>query len=177
MQEVYSKVLETLCEHREFNVQSMAAMQSMGLHGFAALHRCRVEQIQAMELDLIVECFDMTRTKVDFPDIDLEYDPRSIKSHLMEWDQKLDQGILELGKLQVLSMSEKGIYSLIIPAVTALFASDYADTGRWYSRFEDVDWLAHDIHVVDDQIYYTYHKDVSKGRFEAYKSVVKEVGE
>lgn len=158
MQELYAKVEAILDEHQQISEQAMIAMQALGYNGFKRLHRCDAKKYECLRLKLANGLFDKYRTKLKFKCSHVEYEPVSLRDHLATWDMKLEQSIKELAKLSKEFFDATGTINPVIKKALCLMTHHFEKTGRWYARFEDTNWLAHDVHVLDDRVHDKYKR-------------------
>ena len=153
MREIYTEVAEVLCEHKQLNINAMAICQSLGYNGFKRLHRCLSKKMMCAEISLINNFYDKYRDVFLPPHATATYAPRDLKSHLMEWDKKLLDGITKLGDANKKHFEKVGVENCVIKDIMECMLHDYEKCGRWYKRFEETSWLAHDLHVLDDRLH------------------------
>ena len=160
--ELYSDVIKLLKENEEINEIAMMLLQSMGYNGFKRWHRYRTRQFHECILRLHNELFDRFHKTVRIEEKPLAYAPASMNAHLMSWKERLADSMEKLGMYAREYINITGMESDIMCHAMHLMARDYEKVCRYYERFAEGDWLAHDMHVVDDMIHYRFKKKEAK---------------
>lgn len=162
MNEIYSKAAIIMNEHMQLNKKAMISMQSIGYNGFKRLHRCNAKEFLCWEIALANSLFDKYREKLNYTPLVVDYAPITLKDHLASWDAKLEESIKQLGNLNKEHFEKSGKTSCTIEEALGCMLKNYEKTGRWYKRFAETDWLAHDQHVLDDALHAKY-KAIEEG--------------
>ena len=159
---LYSELMELMKEHEHLNETAMSILQSLGYNGFKRWHRYRSRQFHEYFIRLNNEVFDRFHksVKIEYPTI--SYATASISSHLMNWKEKLESSMKELAEYSHQYFESMGVCSDIINCAMYIMTRDYEKVCRYYDRFTEGDWLAHDMHVVDDMIHYKFKKKENK---------------
>lgn len=153
MREIYNAIEKMLDTHIQVNEQAMNVCHSIGYNGFKRLHRLDAKQFACWRLELMNEMYDKHRTVLTPVRETVKYAPASLKEHLASWDDLLEKSIQELVSLHKDYVSNAGCESKLVKRLLKHFMKRYEKTGRWYARFEETSWLAHDCHVLDDRIH------------------------
>ena len=155
---VYSKALKVLKEYARISELAMVCMQSKGYNGFKRWHRYRNREFNNFALILQNELFDRYRktVKIEIPMIN--YEPQSMNTHLLNWKEKINQSIIDLGSCNKDYFNLVGTDNCIINEAIETLSKDYEKVCRYYSRFSEGDWLIHDMHIVDDCIHKKFKK-------------------
>jgi len=156
MREIYNDIASVLCEHKHINENAMAICQSLGYNGFKRMHRCLSKDLYCLEIDLVNNYFDKYRDVFTIPHTDVNYAPKSLEQHLEWWDKKLLDGIQRLGEANKKHFDKLGVGNCVIKKALKCMLHDYEKCGRWYKRFVETGWLAHDMHVLDDRLHDKY---------------------
>jgi len=164
MVELYKKINGVFQEHASINKKAMACCQSFGYNGFKRMHRCLAKEFFCFQIELSNELFDKYRIKFDESAMEphIAYNPMSLKEHLSQWDTKLANSIKVLGDLNKEYFNAAGVDCKLVEKALCCLVKKYKKAGRWYKRFEETGWLAHDMHYVDDRLHDKY-KDIEGG--------------
>lgn len=153
---LYEAVHKVLLTHSKLNCKAMCAAQALGYNGFKRWHRYRSKQFFDLALKLSNELTDRFRIKADFRDYELNYSPASLEEHLKTWEKAVLDGIQELGELGKSYYELTGTKCGIVEAAITDMSCDYGKIGRYIKRFNESDWLALDMHIVDDRLHDKY---------------------
>lgn len=153
MRDIYNAIEKMLDTHIQVNEQAMNACHSIGYNGFKRLHRMDMKQYVCWRLDLMNNAYDKHRMTLKPMRTVVDYSPSSLKEHLANWDELLEKSIAELASLHKEYVDNAGCESELMKKVLKHFMKRYEKTGRWYARFEETSWLAHDCHVLDDRLH------------------------
>lgn len=155
---VFETVHKVLSVHCKLNRLAMCALQVMNYNGFKRWHRYRSRQLFDMDVLLSNELFDRFRIKADFKDYELTYNPSSLEEHLKSWEKALLDGIQTLGEQGKAFYELTGMKCGIVDRAMRKLSHDYEKTGRYIRRFSESDWLALDMHIVDDRLHDKFKK-------------------
>lgn len=153
MHELFKKIDAILDEHLLLNKKAMISCQSLGFNGFKRLHRMNTKRFLCWQLKSANMLFDRYRVPLH------EYSSMDLKEHLATWDKKLEEDIKILGQLNKEYLEKSGVENCVIKDALNLLVKNHEKTGRWYKRFEETDWLSHDMHVVDDRLHDKFKKE------------------
>lgn len=153
---LFESAHKVLSVHCKLNALAMCAMQSLGYNGFKRWHRYRSKQFFDLKLKLANELFDHFKVKADFKETEVTYSPASVEEHLKSWEKALLDGIQELGTLAKSYFDLTGMECEIISCAMKKLAHDHEKVSRYLKRFTESDWLALDMHIVDDHLHEKY---------------------
>lgn len=159
---LYSNIMNLLKENEQINETAMVLLQSMGYNGFKRWHRYRSRQFHEYVIRLNNELFDRFHKTLKMEPVSVTYTPASMNSHLMSWKEKLDESMQKLSTYSKEYFDLVGMENKVVRCAMHTLARDYEKVCRYYERFAEGDWLAHDMHVVDDMIHYRYKKKEEK---------------
>ena len=172
---IFDSIHKVLSVHCKVNALAMSAMQSMGYNGFKRWHRYRSKQIFDLKLKLANELFDRFRIKAEFKEQEVSYSPASLDEHLRAWEKALLDGIQELGTLGKSYYELTGMKCEIVDCALKELAHDYEKVGRYIKRFTESDWLALDMHIVDDKLHEKY-KCMEEGEPNLWNTMMNSIG-
>ena len=153
---LFESVHKVLSVHCKLNKHAMSALQSINYNGFKRWHRYRSKQLFELDIKLANELFDRFRIKPDFKDYELSYNPASVEDHLKSWEKALLDGVQELGELSKKYEELTGMSCEVIRCALKELVYDHEKVGRYIRRFNESDWLALDMHIVDDKLHDKY---------------------
>jgi|GEM_PF-1050499 hypothetical protein len=155
---LYDTAHKVISVHARLNALAMSAMQSLGYNGFKRWHRCRAKELFALDIELANEFIDRFRIKGDFKEYELSYSPSGMEEHLKAWEKALLDGIQTLGEQGKAFYELTGMKCGIVDRAMRKLSHDYEKTGRYIRRFSESDWLALDMHIVDDRLHDRFKK-------------------
>ena len=153
---LYERAAKVLAVHCSVNKMAMGAMQSMGYNGFKRWHRYNSKCLFDCALKLANALFDKFRIKAEFKEYELNYSPASMEEHLKAWEKALLDGMQELGSVQKEYCEQTGMRSEVVDCAIGMIAHDHEKACRYLKRFTESDWLALDMHIVDDRLHDKY---------------------
>ena len=156
--DLYTRMVKLLREAEQFNMSAMVVMQSLGYNGFKRWHRYRSRQFHECAIKLMNEAFDRYHEVVKPEQSTLAYSPANMNGHLLSWKDKLEGHMHELCGLAHEYFMLNGTQGKAVKHALHAMSRDYEKVCRYYERFMEGDWLAHDMHVVDDMIHYKFKK-------------------
>ena len=159
---VFTSIHSLISSYRKINFKSMSIMQSMGYNGFKRWHRFNSKCLFKMELCLANELYDKFRIPPSFKDVDLSYSVSTMEEHLKSWEAFILSSIQELGKLAMEYYQLTGTSCRIIYKLMDMLEYDFEKVGKYLKRFNESDWLALDVHIVDDFLHEKYNKKEMK---------------
>lgn len=149
--------------HCKLNKMAMCAAQSLGYNGFKRWHRHNARQFFDYDIKLANEIFNRFRIKAGFKDYDVSYSPSGIDEHLKSWEKALLEGIQELGELGKSYYELTGMECCAASSALKDMAHDHEKVCRYIKRFMESDWLAIDMHIVDDRLHEKYKQNEEWG--------------
>jgi hypothetical protein len=156
MPEIYQSIAKTLRELTQMHEQAMAHAQAWGLNGFKRKYRYVAKKFHCAELELSNCSFDRYQTKLLITAGSTNYAPTNIREHLSQWNTRIAQLIESLGELNAKHFDVCGLQNGIVTDVLEALLHDLEKTRRYIKRFEETQWSAHDIHVLDDNLHAKY---------------------
>lgn len=168
---LYTRASKVLSVHCTLNKMAMAATQSLGYNGFKRWHRCNSKCLFDSGIKLANALYDKFRIKAEFSGYELTYEPKSLEEHLRSWEKALLDGIQELGTVQKEYCELSGMRSEVLDCSLSTLTHDYEKVGRYLKRFSESDWLALDMHIVDDRLHDKY-KEKEEGYSGLWNSMV-----
>lgn len=162
MHELYGKIDTILHKMQCVNEQAMIICQSLGYNGFKRMHRCDAKEIYCERMELACELFDKYQEKMVMSSYSHMYSPINLKDHIMKWDHELEYAISELGMLNKMHFEKAGVEHCVITDAICLVMKRHEKTKRWWKRFEEGGWSAHDMHMVDDCLHKKFKKAEEK---------------
>lgn len=155
---LYDRAAKVLSVHASLNRMAMAAVQFLGYNGFKRWHCHNAKCFFKCTLKLATALYDKFRIKADFKEYELSYAPKGMEEHLRAWEKTLLEGIQELGSVQKDYCEETGTESRVVSCAIEMMSHDRENVGRYLRRFTESDWLALDMHIVDDRIHDKYKR-------------------
>ncbi len=155
---LYNRMITILLETACLNECAMVVLHSKGYNGFKRWHRYRSREFREFVICLDNELFDKFHKTVKHEPVSISYAPANMNSHLVNWKEKLATAIHDLGECNKEYFALTGTTNCIVEDAIHILTRDYEKACRYYERFSEGDWLAHDMHVVDDIIHYKYKK-------------------
>ena len=141
----------------------MIICQSIGYNGFKRWHRRRVKKFKCWSVGLENELFDNYRKQPNISTMPSMYSPTGLKEHLLSWDSCLENALGQLCKLSFKFLEATGVINCFIKKAICRLQKDREKVRRWYHRFEECNWSAHDIHVLDMFLHEHERKKEKKG--------------
>ena len=77
----------------------------------------------------------------------------SLKEHLAAWDSELDHCTIALIDLSKQFFDKTGLINCYVKKALCHVRKDREKIRRWYARFTESNWSAHDMHYVDDALH------------------------
>ena len=153
IEEIYKRADNLIITHLMINDDAMKITQSIGYNGFKRFHRHLAKELMCKHQWLNCDYYDRFRktfeTNISIP----TYKPISFKDHLEKWKKLLEDGIQELGELNQEYFDVVGTTNKIFECVIDCFVHKLEKVNRWIIRFNDSNWDAGFIHLVDDKLH------------------------
>ena len=156
MKHIYKRVDEILSSNIEFNKNAMISMQALGFNGFKRMHRVLSKNYLCLQIELANDLFDKYRAKEGFANTPITYCPSTMREHLATWDSRLEADLKALGELNKEHFNMIGITNSVIEKAISCLRHKHVKVYRWYKRFEETTWSAHDMHTVDQYLHDKY---------------------
>ena len=160
MKDVVSTLFESadklLSVHCKLNEIAMGITQSIGYNGFKRWHRYRSKEFHKLKLkmeNILIDEFRITPTVKEY---ELTYTPSSLEEHLRSWESALLDGVENVGNLYKQYYDTVGRCNKPLEEFSKILITDYKKVGRLITRFTESDWLAIDMHMVDDNLHRKY---------------------
>ena len=149
MKEIYDEAIKLFKELEHKNECAMVICHSMGYNGLKRWHRRRSKIAHCYAIDLANELFDNHRKQANVAFMPNLYTSTSLKEHLAQWDGCLETAITSLGRLSKQFLEKTGFMNACFEKAACKLLKDREKVRRWFNRFEETNWSAHDIHYVD----------------------------
>jgi len=153
MKELYDVCIKLFKELMLKHESAMMICQSIGYNGFKRWHRRRAKKFFCWAIGLENELFDNYRKTPTLAIMPSTYSAESLKEHLAAWDACLEHGITALIDISKQFIDRTGLPNCHVKCAIKCLAKDREKTRRWYARFTDSNWSAHDTHIVDDMLH------------------------
>ena len=161
---VYERMCKVVCVHAKLNELAMSATQALGYNGFKRWHRHRARRLFDCKLRLMNDLFDKFRVRPEIGDYEVTYAPKTLEEHLKSWEKALLSAIEEVGEANKEYFALAGTRCELADELARCFAHDFEKVGRYIRRFNESDWLALDMHIVDDRLHDKYKRKEEEGR-------------
>lgn len=137
--------------------------QSWGYNGMKRMHRYFMCKFNHLEILLKNEMFDNHEliaplTHDPYP----AYSPASIKDHAQKWYSTLCDATKQVAMANVELVKLTGYQSCIVKCMLKYLYKQKEKARRFLKRGEEVQWMAHDLHVYDDCLHEKYKKKEKK---------------
>ena len=163
MKELYDSIIKVLKELEVKNENAMIICHSLGYNGFKRWHRRRTKMFKCWAIQLANDLFDNYRAKAIVPTTNASYSIMSLKEHLAEWDKFLEISLISLTEKNKDFFDSTGTMSCVLKKAIHQLQKDREKVRRWFTRFSETNWSAHDVHVVDYFIHEHERKQEKKG--------------
>lgn len=150
---VLSKMLAIALKYVMLNDEAMNSMHLLGYNGFKRWHRIKTKEFLCYSIEIENDTIDKYRKKLDVDIVNIDYKPMSLKEHLSNLDNILLEDIKQLGILLNEYRGFVGKGYCVAEEMLSCLVKSYEKTGRWLKRFEETQWMGHDIHVLDDALH------------------------
>ena len=162
--DILSDISDICLKHIMFNSDSISVCQKLNYQGFKRLHRHLSKKFHCMFLTLLndsINNFDVVpQNHSEF----IRYNSSSLKEHLNNRYELLLNDIKILGQLSKEFFEMAGFVNCTIKEMLDCMFRSLSKTKRAIKRFDDNNWLQHDIYVYDNYL----HKKIKKKEQEDY---------
>ena len=153
MKELYDSAIKLFKELMLKHEGAMVICQSLGYNGFKRWHRRRSKKFHCYSIGLVNELFDNYRKQANIAAMPSTYSASSLQEHLASWDHCLETTLMTLIDISKQFIDKTGLVNCYIECAIRCCAKDREKTRRWYARFNEANWSAHDMHYIDDALH------------------------